>query len=241
MTQQTAPAVVEMTGISVEFPPVKALDGVDFSLRPGEIHALMGENGAGKSTLIKALTGIHSPTAGTIVVDGVERRFTGPADARAHGVEHRVPGGEPLREPHGRGEHHARRRAAVAGRPALVGDAPSGGVAPGADGPEHRPGVVARVALARGAAARRDLSRHGGRLQGAHPRRAHLQPGHRRGGAPVHRHACPARRRRRHPVREPLPRPDLRGLRPHDGAAQRRPGGGVRHRRAARRRAGRST
>jgi monosaccharide-transporting ATPase len=86
MTQQTAPAVVEMTGISVEFPPVKALDGVDFHLRPGEIHALMGENGAGKSTLIKALTGIHSPTAGTIVVDGVERRFSGPADARAHGV-----------------------------------------------------------------------------------------------------------------------------------------------------------
>ncbi|WP_275001783.1 sugar ABC transporter ATP-binding protein [Promicromonospora iranensis] len=86
MTQQTAPAVVEMTGISVEFPPVRALDGVDFRLRPGEIHALMGENGAGKSTLIKALTGIHSPTAGTILVDGVERRFTGPADARAHGV-----------------------------------------------------------------------------------------------------------------------------------------------------------
>jgi galactofuranose transport system ATP-binding protein len=86
MTQQTAPPVVELTGISVEFPPVKALDGVDFSLRPGEIHALMGENGAGKSTLIKALTGIHSPTAGTIRVDGVERRFSGPADARAHGV-----------------------------------------------------------------------------------------------------------------------------------------------------------
>jgi simple sugar transport system ATP-binding protein len=86
MTQQTAPPVVEMTGISVEFPPVKALDGVDFHLRPGEIHALMGENGAGKSTLIKALTGIHSPTEGTIRVDGVERRFTGPADARTHGV-----------------------------------------------------------------------------------------------------------------------------------------------------------
>jgi simple sugar transport system ATP-binding protein len=86
MSQQTTPAVVEMTGISVEFPPVKALDGVDFHLRPGEIHALMGENGAGKSTLIKALTGIHSPTEGTVRVDGVERRFTGPADARTHGV-----------------------------------------------------------------------------------------------------------------------------------------------------------
>ncbi|GGM33220.1 sugar ABC transporter ATP-binding protein [Promicromonospora citrea] len=86
MTQQTPPPVVELTGVTVEFPPVKALDGVDLHLRPGEIHALMGENGAGKSTLIKALTGVHTPTEGTVVVDGVERRFSGPADARAHGV-----------------------------------------------------------------------------------------------------------------------------------------------------------
>ncbi|HEV6955581.1 MAG TPA: sugar ABC transporter ATP-binding protein [Promicromonospora sp.] len=86
MTQQTPPPVVELTGVTVEFPPVKALDGVDLHLRPGEVHALMGENGAGKSTLIKALTGVHTPTEGTVVVDGVERRFSGPADARAHGV-----------------------------------------------------------------------------------------------------------------------------------------------------------
>ncbi|GAB4084533.1 sugar ABC transporter ATP-binding protein [Myceligenerans cantabricum] len=82
----TTQPVVELAGITVEFPPVTALAGVDFRLYPGEIHALMGENGAGKSTLIKALTGVHQTSAGTIRVDGAEQRFSGPGDARAHGV-----------------------------------------------------------------------------------------------------------------------------------------------------------
>lgn len=86
MTHSTADPVVELTGITVEFPPVTVLAGVDFRLRPGEIHALMGENGAGKSTLIKALTGVYDISAGSIVVGGEERRFAGPADARAHGI-----------------------------------------------------------------------------------------------------------------------------------------------------------
>ena len=60
------PPVVEMTGITVRFPGVLALDAVDFSLRPGEVHALMGENGAGKSSLIKALTGVYPVDAGSI-------------------------------------------------------------------------------------------------------------------------------------------------------------------------------
>ncbi|MCD8010334.1 MAG: sugar ABC transporter ATP-binding protein [Lachnospiraceae bacterium] len=64
--------VVTMRGITMEFPGVKALDSVDFTLRKGEIHALMGENGAGKSTLIKCLTGINDFQAGEIHVDGVE-------------------------------------------------------------------------------------------------------------------------------------------------------------------------
>lgn len=78
--------VVQMTGITVEFPGVKALDGVDFRLFPGEVHALMGENGAGKSTLIKALTGVNPIAAGSIVVSGASTRFSGPADAREHGI-----------------------------------------------------------------------------------------------------------------------------------------------------------
>lgn len=64
--------VLTMRGISMTFPGVKALSGVDFTLRRGEIHALMGENGAGKSTLIKCLTGINAFEAGEIRVDGIE-------------------------------------------------------------------------------------------------------------------------------------------------------------------------
>lgn len=81
-----AEPVVELTGIRVEFPDVVALDDVDFRLFPGEVHALMGENGAGKSTLIGVLTGTITPVAGTVVVAGEERRFSGVADARAAGV-----------------------------------------------------------------------------------------------------------------------------------------------------------
>lgn len=64
--------VLTMRGINKTFPGVKALSGVDFTLRKGEIHALMGENGAGKSTLIKVLTGVYDFEAGEIRVDGIE-------------------------------------------------------------------------------------------------------------------------------------------------------------------------
>ncbi|CAL9510891.1 Fructose import ATP-binding protein FruK [Actinosynnema sp. ALI-1.44] len=77
--------VVDMRGISVEFPGVKALQGVDFRLFPGEVHALMGENGAGKSTLIKALTGVHRPT-GLIRLNGAEVSFSGPGQAQEAGI-----------------------------------------------------------------------------------------------------------------------------------------------------------
>jgi simple sugar transport system ATP-binding protein len=79
-------AVVEMRGITVEFPGVRALDGVDLVLRRGEVHALMGENGAGKSTLIKALTGVYTPTAGAVIVGGRPASFSGPGVAQAAGI-----------------------------------------------------------------------------------------------------------------------------------------------------------
>ncbi|WP_244475174.1 sugar ABC transporter ATP-binding protein [Rhizobium sp. Leaf341] len=76
----SAPAVLEMRGISQIFPGVKALDGVDIALYPGTVTALIGENGAGKSTLVKILTGIYRPTEGEIRIDGSPVTF---ADAQA--------------------------------------------------------------------------------------------------------------------------------------------------------------
>src|SRR4026209_2730871 len=80
------PPLVAMRGITIRFPGVLALDGVDFVLRGGEVHALMGENGAGKSTLIKALTGVYTVDPGTITAAGEERAFRSTADAQQAGI-----------------------------------------------------------------------------------------------------------------------------------------------------------
>ena len=78
--------LVEMRGIVKRFPGVLANDTVDFDLRPGEIHGLLGENGAGKSTLMSVLAGLYKPEAGTIRVRGVLVSFNSPRDAIALGL-----------------------------------------------------------------------------------------------------------------------------------------------------------
>lgn len=80
--------VLSMKDISKTFPGVKALSHVDFTLRKGEIHALMGENGAGKSTLIKVLTGVHEFENGTIHIDGISEAIVNksPQDAQSRGI-----------------------------------------------------------------------------------------------------------------------------------------------------------
>ena len=75
-----------MKQIEIQFPGVKALDKVDFELRAGEIHALLGENGAGKSTLIKCLTGVHHKDAGQIILDGQEITPISPQHAIEMGI-----------------------------------------------------------------------------------------------------------------------------------------------------------
>lgn len=78
--------LLHMSGIRKAFAGVEVLHGVDFSLRAGEIHALVGENGAGKSTLIKILGGVHTEYDGTIELCDEPRAFTGPRDAEDHGI-----------------------------------------------------------------------------------------------------------------------------------------------------------
>lgn len=80
--------ILTMRGISKEFPGVKALSNVDFTLRKGEIHALMGENGAGKSTLVKVLTGVHIKDSGEIRIEGYDEPVSirSPQDAQNLGI-----------------------------------------------------------------------------------------------------------------------------------------------------------
>ena len=78
--------VLQLKDITKEFPGVKALNNMQFDLRRGSIHALIGENGAGKSTLMKVLSGIYTPESGTIILDGKEEKMHSPQDAEAKGV-----------------------------------------------------------------------------------------------------------------------------------------------------------
>src|SRR6201990_3115414 len=78
--------LLSVQGMSKRFPGVQALDGVNFSVRAGEIHALMGENGAGKSTLIKVLTGVYPRDGGSIRLDGQEILPGCPKDVETLGI-----------------------------------------------------------------------------------------------------------------------------------------------------------
>jgi ribose transport system ATP-binding protein len=81
----TEPILVA-TGITKHFPGVRALEGVDLELFPGEVHALVGENGAGKSTLIKVLGGQHRPTSGSLLVSGEPAHFDDPLQSQKAGI-----------------------------------------------------------------------------------------------------------------------------------------------------------
>ena len=79
-----------MEHVDKQFPGVIALKDVQFSLKAGEIHALLGENGAGKSTLIKVLTGVEHMDAGTVLMEGKPISIKSPLEAQKHGISTRV-------------------------------------------------------------------------------------------------------------------------------------------------------
>ncbi len=78
--------LIEMRNIEKHFGPVIALGGVSIDVHAGEVHCLLGDNGAGKSTFIKTMSGVHKPSAGTILFEGKEMNFNSPRDAMEAGI-----------------------------------------------------------------------------------------------------------------------------------------------------------
>src|SRR5512143_2849031 len=86
MTHEEQSPLLEMRGITKRFPGVLALSDVDFEVRKGEVHALVGENGAGKSTLMKILAGVYTRDAGEVFFHGQKVNFTNPRQAQDAGI-----------------------------------------------------------------------------------------------------------------------------------------------------------
>ncbi len=84
--ERVGDVILKAKDVDKSFPGVHALKKVDFELRRGEVHALLGENGAGKSTLMKIITGIYTKDSGSIIYEGQEVNFTGPKDAQEAGI-----------------------------------------------------------------------------------------------------------------------------------------------------------
>ena len=86
VTHAAAAPLLEVRGLVKDYPGVRALDGVDFDVSPGQVHCLVGQNGAGKSTLIKCVAGLVTPTHGEVLMDGIPLPPGDPAAALSRGI-----------------------------------------------------------------------------------------------------------------------------------------------------------
>lgn len=86
MTDQSPSPLIALKAVSKSYRGIPALKGVDFTIQPGEVHALLGENGAGKSTLMKIVAGVTERSEGEMELDGASRSFASPSDALANGI-----------------------------------------------------------------------------------------------------------------------------------------------------------
>ncbi len=224
--------VVEMTDITKRFPGVRALDGVSFDVRQGEIHALVGKNGAGKSTLVNILTGLYPPDSGTITIRGevVEHMTTSRSQEAGIAIV----------------AQHARFVPGLSVAENLfMGQMPTrqGGFVDWRGLRREASDRLARLGLHLDVTKRmeemtvaerqliEDLSCALRRRQRHHPRRAHGAAAQARGGVALRLRATPARSRRLLHLHLPLPRGDLRDRRSRHGPAQRRRGRHQGHRR----------
>ena len=205
MTEEAAPPL-ELRGISKSFGGVAALRDVDFVLRAGEIHGLVGENGAGKSTLMKIIAGLHGQYDGRMAIDGRPVHFRSPREALAAGIgmvhqelsvvpdltvaENVYLGQQPTKRRHRRLARH------------------DGRCAPASRRPRHRRRSARAHGLAGDRPAAADRARPRAVLGRAHrhPRRADLGSVAARGAAPVRGAARRARQRPQHRLHLALPR-----------------------------------
>ena len=86
MNQQRQSDLVRAEGLTKSFGMVRALRGVDLTVKSGSVHAVVGHNGAGKSTLMNILSGVYQPDSGRLLIDGEEVHFASPRDALSNGV-----------------------------------------------------------------------------------------------------------------------------------------------------------